>query len=51
MIDGAATLKKFYRRKERIVLEPANSTMAPIVVEPGRDVQVVGVLIGVVRRV
>jgi repressor LexA len=51
MIDGTATLKKFYRRKERVVLEPANSTMDPIVVEPGQNVSIVGVLIGVVRKV
>jgi repressor LexA len=51
MIDGAATLKKFFRRKDRVVLEPANNTMAPIVVEPDRDVQILGVLVGVVRKV
>lgn len=51
MIDGATTLKKFFRRKDRIVLEPANSTMAPIVVEPDRDVKILGILIGVLRRV
>jgi repressor LexA len=51
MIDGAATLKKFFRRKDRVVLEPANSSMTPIVVEPGRDVKVVGLLVGVLRRV
>ncbi len=51
MIDGAATLKKYFRRKDRIVLEPSNSTMAPIVVEPNRDVSVIGVLVGVLRKV
>ncbi|HJZ92398.1 MAG TPA: transcriptional repressor LexA [Gemmataceae bacterium] len=51
MIDGSATLKKFYRRKERVVLEPANSTMAPIVVAPDRDIKIMGVLVGVVRKV
>jgi len=50
MIDGAATLKKFYRRKERVVLEPANSTMAPIVLEANQNVQILGVLVGVIRR-
>lgn len=50
MIDGAATLKKFYRRKERVVLEPSNSTMAPIIVEPNQQVQILGVLVGVIRR-
>jgi repressor LexA len=51
LVDGAATLKKFYRRRERIVLEPSNSSMAPIVVEPNQNVRVVGVLVGVLRRV
>lgn len=50
MIDGAATLKKFYARKEGIVLEPCNASMAPIQVSPGREIQVVGVLVGVVRK-
>jgi repressor LexA len=51
MIDGTATLKKFYRRKERVVLEPANNTMEPIVLEPGQNASIVGILIGVVRKV
>jgi repressor LexA len=50
MIDGHATLKKFYRRKNQIVLEPSNSALAPIVVEPGENVSLVGVLVGVVRK-
>jgi repressor LexA len=45
--DGEATLKKFYRDKNRIRLEPANKTMKPIY----RDrVNVLGVLVGVVRK-
>jgi repressor LexA len=51
MIDGTATLKKFYRRRDRVILEPANSTMDPIVVEPGQNVSIIGVLVGVVRKV
>jgi repressor LexA len=51
VVDGAATLKKFYRRRDRVVLEPSNSTMSPIVVEPNQNVQIVGVLVGVLRRV
>jgi repressor LexA len=51
VVDGAATLKKFFRRRDRIVLEPSNSTMSPIVVEPNQNVQIVGVLVGVLRRV
>jgi SOS-response transcriptional repressor LexA len=33
------------------VLEPSNSGMAPIVVEPGSDIKIVGVLVGVLRKV
>lgn len=45
--DGEATLKKLYREKNRIRLEPANKTMKPIY----RDrVNILGVLVGVVRK-
>lgn len=46
--DGDATLKKFYREKDRIRLQPANPAFDPIY---ARDVAVQGVVIGVVRRV
>jgi repressor LexA len=45
--DGEATLKKFYRDRNRIRLEPANKTMKPIFRE---RVNVLGVLVGVVRK-
>jgi repressor LexA len=45
-----ATVKKFYREKDgRIRLQPANDTMEPILV-PGDDVQIQGVVVGVIRR-
>ena len=45
--DGEATLKRFFKEKNRIRLEPANKTMKPIF----RDkVQVLGILVGVVRK-
>jgi len=50
MVDREVTLKRFFRKKEGIRLEPANSSMSAIVVEPGTDVQVIGVLVGVLRR-
>ncbi len=50
MIDREVTLKRFYRGKEGIRLEPANSTMAPIIVEPDREIQVLGILVGVLRK-
>jgi repressor LexA len=46
--EGEATLKRWYPEKNRIRLEPANSTMKPIFV---RDARVLGVVVGVVRRV
>jgi len=45
--DGEATLKKFYREKSRIRLQPANPDFKPIFTHSA-DVQ--GVVIGVIRR-
>lgn len=44
-----ATLKRFYREKDRIRLQPANSQMQPIYVEPHR-VQIQGKVLSVLRR-
>lgn len=51
MIDNAVTLKKLFVRKDGIYLEPCNSTMQPIVVQPGQDCRILGVLVGVVRKI
>jgi repressor LexA len=50
MIEGDVTLKRFYKEKDHIRLEPANGAMAPIVVDPTRDTKVLGVLVGVLRK-
>src|SRR5687767_12437775 len=50
MIDNEVTLKKFYREKDHIRLEPANGNMAAIIVDPSRDVRILGVLAGVLRK-
>ena len=45
--DGEATLKRIFKEKNRIRLEPANKTMKPIF----RDkVDIIGILVGVVRK-
>jgi repressor LexA len=45
--DGEATLKRFFKERNRVRLEPANKTMKPIF----RDrVNILGVLVGVVRK-
>ncbi|MFP4140146.1 MAG: transcriptional repressor LexA, partial [Phycisphaerae bacterium] len=45
--DGEATLKRLYREKGRIRLQPANANYEPILVD---DVQIQGVVIGVIRK-
>ncbi len=45
--DDEATLKKFYREKNRIRLAPANPQHKPIY---AKDVKIQGIVIGVVRK-
>jgi len=48
LIDGReATLKRFYKEKNRIRLQPANKKYKPIYV---RNVEIQGVVTGVIRR-
>lgn len=49
-VDGEVTLKVFQRMKDQIKLVPANDSMEPIVVTPDRDIRILGVLTGVIRR-
>ncbi len=51
MVEREVTLKRFYKKKDNIRLEPCNSSVAPIVVDPGKDIKILGVLVGVVRKV
>jgi repressor LexA len=49
LVDGGeATVKRLYRDKGRIRLQPANSSMAPIYAD---DVVVLGRVVGVFRRI
>ena len=50
MIDNEVTLKRFYKERDKIRLEPANGKMTPIVVEPNDNAQILGVLVGVMRK-
>jgi len=49
LLNGEATLKKYYRKAARIELHPANAALAPILVGPGDDFQTQGILVGVIR--
>lgn len=45
--NGLATLKRFFREKTRVRLEPANSTMSPIF---ATNVRIQGKCVGVIRK-
>lgn len=45
--NGLATLKRFFKEKDRIRLEPANAAMEPIY---ATDVKIQGKCVGVIRR-
>jgi repressor LexA len=52
IIDGEATLKKVYIRKDYMELVPANSAMEPIEVQlRNKNVSIVGKLKGIIRKV
>jgi repressor LexA len=50
MVDSEVTLKRFYKEKDHIRLEPANGKMSPIVVDEHSDTKILGVLVGVMRK-
>ena len=47
--EREATLKKFYREKGKVRLQPANRALSPLIV-PGRSVRIQGVVTGLIRR-
>jgi repressor LexA len=47
--EGQATLKRFYREKDRIRLQPANSEMQPIYVDPSQ-LNIQGKVTAVIRQ-
>jgi repressor LexA len=49
LVNGEATVKKFYRRGEEIELRPANDRMKPVRV-PEADVEIVGAVVGLLRN-
>ncbi len=51
LLDNEATVKRFARQGEAIVLKPEHPTMAPIVVRPGeRDAKILGKVVAVLRE-
>jgi repressor LexA len=49
LIDGEATLKRYYREKGQVELRPANSSMTPIVIGSHQHLRILGVYVGLIR--
>ncbi|HKJ05418.1 MAG TPA: transcriptional repressor LexA [Geopsychrobacteraceae bacterium] len=49
LLDGEATLKRFFREPGHIRLQPENADLEPILVRPDEDVQIVGKVTGIFR--
>lgn len=49
-VNGDVTLKRYYREKGHVRLEPSNGKMQPILVSPNQDTEIIGVLVGVLRK-
>jgi repressor LexA len=47
---GEATLKRYYKEKNHIRLQPSNSAMEPIIIESGTPIEIQGVVIGLIRK-
>ncbi|MEK7612267.1 MAG: transcriptional repressor LexA [Patescibacteria group bacterium] len=51
LIDNQeATLKKFYKEKNHIRLQPANKNMEPIILRDDRDVSIQGIVLDVIKE-
>jgi len=49
LVNGEATVKKFYRRQEKIELRPANPRMKPIFLRE-EEIIIQGVVVGLIRQ-
>jgi len=51
LIDNEATLKRFYKKDNKIILKPENSSMDPIIIECGKsNIMIIGKLTGIYRQ-
>ena len=52
LVDDEATVKRYYPEGDRVRLQPANATMAPIIVDrsSGKALVLLGLVVGVYRR-
>ncbi|HSX14769.1 MAG TPA: transcriptional repressor LexA [Candidatus Saccharimonadales bacterium] len=50
LVNGEATLKRYYKEADHIRLQPENQAMDPIIVKPGTPFEIQGICIGVIRK-
>ena len=52
MIEGEATVKRYYPEGDKIRFQPANSNMTPIIVRKAdfKSVDIIGIVVGVYRK-
>lgn len=52
MIEGEATVKRYYPEGDRIRFQPANANMSPIIVRRSefKSVDIIGIVVGVYRK-
>jgi repressor LexA len=48
--NGEATLKRYFKEKGHIRLQPSNAAMEPIIVEAGTPIEIQGIVIGLIRK-
>lgn len=52
LIEDEATVKRFYKDKGKIKLQPENDTMKPIIVDPSdKNIMIIGKVEGVIRKI
>ncbi|HOI16599.1 MAG TPA: transcriptional repressor LexA [Smithellaceae bacterium] len=50
VVDGEATLKRFFKKNDKIVLHAENPNFSDIVVTAPQDVYIAGRLVGIIRK-
>jgi len=50
LVNGAATIKKYYKKGSTVELHPANERLKPIIVDKGKDFEIQGVLVALMRK-
>ena len=49
LVDGQATIKSYHQSEHRVELRPMNESMKPIVINPTDNLQIQGVVVGLLR--